>query len=55
MNLVDKYNMETTLKQIKLNEPCSEGWTKLLKYLKKTEADDELLPIKTILESNVYG
>ena len=34
MNLVDKYNTETTLKQIKLNEPCSEGWTKLLKYLK---------------------
>jgi hypothetical protein len=41
-----------TLNQIKQHRPCKEGWEKLLKYLGKTDADDEVLPILTILESN---
>lgn len=44
--------METTLNKIKENTPCEPGWEKLLKFLNKTEADDEPLLIKTILESN---
>lgn len=44
--------METTLNQIKKNDPCEDGWKKLLFYLGKTDADDEPLSIRTILESN---
>jgi len=46
--------MYTTLKQIeKCNpKPCSDGWEKLLKYLRKTESDDKRLYFKTILKSN---
>ena len=42
----------TTLNQIKQHDPCTGGWTKLLKFLNKTEADDEPLNLLTILESN---
>ena len=42
----------TTLNQIKNYSPCSEGWQKLLKFLNKTEADDEPIDMLTILESN---
>jgi len=42
----------TTLKRIRDHKPCVEGWTKLLKHLGKTQADDEPLPFATILESN---
>jgi len=44
--------MKTTLNKIRAHAPCSDGWKKLLKHLGKTEADDEPLNIKTILESN---
>lgn len=44
--------MKTTLNRIKEQSPCSEGWSKLLTYLNKTEADDEPLDLLTILESN---
>ena len=44
--------MKTTLNKIRAHEPCSDGWKKLLKHLGKTEADDEPLNIKTIIESN---
>ena len=42
----------TTLNQIKQHNPCAEGWAKLLRFLSKTEADDEPLNLLTILESN---
>ena len=42
----------TTLNRIRAHKPCVEGWTKLLKHLGKTQADDEPLPFATILESN---
>lgn len=44
--------MQTTLNKIKEHSPCKEGWEKLLNYLLKTEADDEVLELRTILESN---
>jgi hypothetical protein len=42
----------TTLNKIREQHPCSEGWTKLLCHLGKTKADDEPLPLLTVLESN---
>ena len=44
--------MNTTLNKIRDKSPCVDGWTKLLKYLGKTRADDAPLSIKTVLESN---
>ena len=44
--------MQTTLNKIKLHSPCEDGWKKLLNHLGKTEADDEVLELRTILESN---
>ena len=44
--------MNTTLNKILIHEPCEDGWEKLLTYLGKTEADDEPLSIRTILDSN---
>lgn len=44
--------MNTTLNEIRKHNPCVEGWTKLLKHLSKTAADDEPLPILTIMDSN---
>lgn len=44
--------MKTTLNAIRTRSPCPFGWSKLLKYLGKTRADDEPLSILTILESN---
>jgi len=45
-------NLLTTLKKIRACSPCESGWTKLLKHLGKTSADDEPLPFSVILESN---
>jgi hypothetical protein len=42
----------TTLNRIRQADPCIEGWTKLLAFLNKTQADDEQLDLLTILESN---
>ena len=44
--------MQTTLNKIQACDPCPDGWAKLLKYLGKTEADDEPLAIATIIDSN---
>jgi len=44
--------MKTTLNEIRKHDPCKPGWIKLLAHLGKTQADDEPLPILTILESN---
>jgi len=42
----------TTLNKIREHSPCESGWKKLLKHLGKTEADDDPLPLLTILDSN---
>ncbi len=42
----------TTLNRIREHRPCSEGWTKLLRHLGKTQPDDEPLAFSVILESN---
>jgi hypothetical protein len=42
----------TTLNAIRAHGPCCVGWSKLLRYLGKTAADDEPLSLLTILESN---
>lgn len=44
--------MQTTLNKIRAYSPCRYGWEKLLRYLGKTEADDEPLSISTIIDSN---
>jgi hypothetical protein len=44
--------MKTTLNKIRLHSPCTSGWTKLLKYLGKVQADDVELDLLTVLESN---
>lgn len=47
-----QYPTTTTLNIIRAAWPCNKGWTKLLKGLGKTAADDELLPLMTILDIN---
>ena len=42
----------TTLNKIRKHLPCKEGWEKLLAHLGKTKADDDPLPLLTILDSN---
>ena len=42
----------TTLKKIRAQSPCAGGWAKLLRYLDKTQPDDEPLALVTILDSN---
>lgn len=44
--------MNTTLNEIKKHRPCIDGWKKLLASLGKTQADDEPLSFKHILENN---
>ena len=44
--------LATTLNNIKSHNPCKWGWEKLLRYLDKTQSDDDPLDFKTILESN---
>ncbi len=44
--------MHTTLNKIRENSPCEDGWAKLLKHLGKTKADDEVVLLSTVLESN---
>jgi len=42
----------TTLKKIRAQGPCADGWAKLLRHLGKTQADDEPLALTTILDIN---
>ena len=42
----------TTLARIRAASPCEDGWRKLLAHLGKTAADDEPLPLLTVLDSN---
>ncbi len=42
----------TTLNKIRKHLPCKDGWEQLLANLGKTKADDEPLPLTTILGSN---
>ncbi len=44
--------MKTTLNAIRAHSPCADGWSKLLRHLNKTQADDEPLPLRVILDSN---
>ena len=44
--------IHTTLNNIRKHSPCSDGWAKLLRHLGKTAADDEPLPLATVLDSN---
>ena len=46
------YNSTTTLNRIRNALPCRAGWSKLLAHLGKTTADDEPLPLLTVLNSN---
>lgn len=46
------YESTTTLNRIREADPCLDGWTKLLKHLGKTAADDEPLSLLTVLDSN---
>ena len=47
-----KYASTTTLNLIRAASPCHECWTKLLKHLGKSKADDDLLELLTVLDSN---
>lgn len=42
----------TTLNEIRRDNPCEDGWRKLLHHLGKTKADDEPFPMSVILDSN---
>jgi hypothetical protein len=44
--------VKTTLNAIRAHSPCAAGWSKLLRHLGKTQADDEPLDLRTILDSN---
>lgn len=46
------YASTTTLNEIRAAGPCEDGWRKLLAHLGKTKADDDPLPLLTVLESN---
>ena len=47
-----EYDSTTTLRRIRAAKPCADCWTKLLAHLGKTKADDEPLPLLTVLNSN---
>ncbi len=44
--------LTTTLNKIRGHSPCVGGWEKLMQSLGKTKADDEVLTLEYILESN---
>jgi len=46
--------VKTTLNAIRAHSPCADGWSKLLRHLGKTQADDEPLDLRTILDSNGF-
>ncbi len=41
-----------TLNAIRERSPCLDGWTKLLRHIGKTVADDDPLSLATVLEAN---
>jgi hypothetical protein len=45
----------TTLNEIRAHSPCANGWRKLLVGIGKTAADDEPLPLVTVLDINGLG
>ena len=47
-----EYTSTTTLAAIRAQSPCEDGWRTLLAHLGKTAADDEPLPLLTVLDSN---
>jgi len=49
-----EYQSTTTLSRIRDEEPCKDGWAKLLAHLGKTAADDEPLNLLTVLDSNGF-
>ncbi len=46
------YASTTTLNLIRAASPCEDGWRKLLSGLGKTRADDEPLPLLSVLDIN---
>ena len=44
--------MNTTLNKIREQQPCTNGWEKILRSLNKTKADDEPLSLITVLDIN---
>ena len=46
------YASVTTLNLIRAASPCEDGWRKLLGGLGKTRADDEPLPLLSVLDIN---
>jgi hypothetical protein len=48
----ETFEAVTTLRAIRAASPCEAGWTKLLRHLGKTGADDEPLLLLTVLQSN---
>ena len=46
------YASTTTLNLIRAASPCEDGWRKLLGGLGKTQADDEPLPLLSVLDIN---
>ena len=46
------YASTTTLNLIRAARPCEAGWKKLLRGLDKTQADDEPLPLLSVLDIN---
>lgn len=49
---METFEAVTTLAAIRAEHPCEDGWRKLLAHLGKTAADDEPVPLLTVLESN---
>lgn len=48
------YDSTTTLNRIRAARPCRGGWEMLLAHLGKSAADDEPLPLLTVLDSNGF-
>lgn len=46
--------MKTSLKNLRENSPCIDGWKTVLKSVDKTKVDDEPLPLLDILKSNGF-
>ena len=50
----ETYDQTLTLNMIRAHGPCEGGWSKLLRGLGKTKADDEPLTIYTVYEINGF-